>query len=276
MTMAEQLKLFEMPERITMRRKPTNKESEFLNKFKPKNGSDECYTPPEVFEVVKNYVFSVIGGEVDYIRPFKPNGDFTSENYDNKIVIDNPPYSIISKIIQWYNEHNIRYFLFCNHLTSTGLLKYDCTILLTNAKITYANGAKVNTDFVTNIPEFYAYFDTKILLAGKLLALIDKVINKPKNKVCRFARAMNAARMGKYIVKGHDLMLSADEILIAPTFVQNKIFGGAFYIEPLALKWLKEDIARIKSAEAETETETETEAETETETKWLNIYGYNY
>ena len=60
-TQPEQLKLFELPDKITMGRKHTTNQSDFINKFKPKNGSDECYTPPAVFDVVKNYVFSVIG-----------------------------------------------------------------------------------------------------------------------------------------------------------------------------------------------------------------------
>jgi hypothetical protein len=64
-------------------------------------------------------------------------------------VIDNPPFSIFAEIRRWYQERGIRYFLFAPHLTLFSS-RVDDTAVIVNVTITYENGAKVNTAFVTN------------------------------------------------------------------------------------------------------------------------------
>ena len=60
-------------EYCTLRRKDTKTPKEFINKFKPVNGSDECYTPPPVFECVYNYVRELFPqfNNMENLRPFK-------------------------------------------------------------------------------------------------------------------------------------------------------------------------------------------------------------
>lgn len=66
---------------------------QFVEKFKRKKTTDDCYTPTYIYEVVKNYVINRYGiNESDIIRPFYPNKDYKKENYINKVVIDNPPF----------------------------------------------------------------------------------------------------------------------------------------------------------------------------------------
>ena len=43
----------------------------FVDKFKPKLTTDDCYTPPEVYEVVKNWACAKYGIDpAKIVRPF--------------------------------------------------------------------------------------------------------------------------------------------------------------------------------------------------------------
>lgn len=64
------------------------------------------------------------------------------------IVVDNPPFSILAEIRKFYNEKGIRYFLFAPSLT---FFNTDSTAVCTNISVTYENGARVNTSFITNM-----------------------------------------------------------------------------------------------------------------------------
>lgn len=123
----------------------------FVKKFEQKKTTDDCYTPNEVYDAVLNYVQSNVDlGDAEIVRPFYPNGDYENYDYkDNTVVIDNPPFSIISKIVRFYETKNIRYFLFAPHLTLFGIPA--STYIITDYQIIYENGANVNTDFVSNL-----------------------------------------------------------------------------------------------------------------------------
>lgn len=89
-----------------------------------------------------------------FVRPFVPDGDYQSFDYaPDAIVVDNPPFSILSKIQQFYTQHNIKFFLFAPSLTIFNSFSADAGIcaICTGATITYDNGAKVKTSFVTNL-----------------------------------------------------------------------------------------------------------------------------
>lgn len=78
---------------------------DFVEKFKPKKTTDDCYTPPEIYETVKEWVLEKFpdwqGRPI--VCPFYPGGDFEHFDYpDNCVVIDNPPFSIYAKIVRWY------------------------------------------------------------------------------------------------------------------------------------------------------------------------------
>ena len=131
----------------------TKEYQDFVNKFKPKKTTDDCCTPPNVYEAVKDWTVKKYDLEgMKILRPFWPGADYTAENYDEDIVvIDNPPFSILTKICKFYMERNIPFFLFAPALTlfsiGTGLANY----VATGATITYDNGAVVKTSFVTNL-----------------------------------------------------------------------------------------------------------------------------
>ena len=88
-----------------------------------------------------------------FLRPFYPGGDYENYNYEGGIVVDNPPFSIITKIVNFYVAKGIRFFLFAPGLTSIIQLSDICTTLIADAKITYENGAIVSTSFVTNLDD---------------------------------------------------------------------------------------------------------------------------
>jgi hypothetical protein len=124
----------------------------FVEKFKPKKTTDDCYTPAPIYEAVLSWVidrYRIDPGKVD--RPFWPGGDYESFVYtQGGCVVDNPPFSLLAQIIDFYNENKIKYFLFAPYLTNfQGAEK--CCHVVAPCRITYENGAQVNTSFVTNL-----------------------------------------------------------------------------------------------------------------------------
>ena len=125
---------------------------EFTEKFKPKLTTDDCYTPVEVYEAVLGWLREKVDIEgCNIVRPFCPGGDY--EAYDYKVgdvVVDNPPFSILARILRFYQDIGIRFFLFGPQLTlfssSSSLTYIPC-----GYQIVYANGAKVNTGFISNL-----------------------------------------------------------------------------------------------------------------------------
>lgn len=124
----------------------------FVEKFKPKKTTDDCYTPPEIYEVVKDYVCNRWGVDPEaVVRPFWPGADF--ENYDypeGAVVIDNPPFSILSKIKRFYLNRGIPFFLFAPSLTLlSGSIDEELNHIICDCNLIYENGAHVPTSFVT-------------------------------------------------------------------------------------------------------------------------------
>lgn len=78
----------------------------FVEKFVPKKTTDECYTPALVYEAVRGWAverYGLQGREI--VRPFYPGGDYERAEYPaGCVVIDNPPFSMISKICAFYQK----------------------------------------------------------------------------------------------------------------------------------------------------------------------------
>lgn len=143
--------------------KPVNKTVEefedykgFVEKFKPKKTTDDCYTPPAVYAAVLEWVKEEIGipDGLEVIRPFYPGGNYQAENYADKVVIDNPPFSILSEIVRFYHARGIPFFLFAPRMTCLSGEKAgmeNLTAVFGCKDITYENGANVPTAFLTNM-----------------------------------------------------------------------------------------------------------------------------
>ena len=143
----------------------------FVDKFAVKKTTDDCYTPPNVYEAVADWVakeYNLDKGK--FVRPFYPGGDYQKENYASDcVVVDNPPFSILAEILRWYAERDVKFFLFGPTLT---LFTADhdkiCTVCTGNT-VTFENGAKVNIGFKTNLENGIA-----VRTAPELTEAIDK------------------------------------------------------------------------------------------------------
>ena len=146
----------------------------FTDKFKRKLTTDDCYTPENIYAAIKDWAVDHYGlGDAQILRPFFPGGDYEHEDYpEGCVVIDNPPFSILSKICRFYMEHGIRFFLFAPALTLFSVAAGACNYLPIGADITYENGAGINTAFVTNLGEFK--IETSPELYAQIKAINDK------------------------------------------------------------------------------------------------------
>ena len=151
---------------------------EFVDKFKPKLTTDDCYTPKNVYEAVKAWVVRHYHLEdAEIVRTFWPGGDYRGVEYPKScVVIDNPPFSILSDICRFYQEQGVRYFLFAPALTLFSTASGGCNYVLASAAVTYENGAVVNTGFITNLGEW------KIETAPDLYQLVKAADDENRSK----------------------------------------------------------------------------------------------
>ena len=149
---------------------------EFLEKFKLKKTTDDCYTPAPVYDRVAQYVAETYGvNPSSFIRPFYPGGDYQNENYPKGcVVVDNPPFSIMAEILNFYNERGIRFFLFAPTLTLFSSSSSSCTALPCTCAVIYENGASVNTSFLTNLEPKHI----RLRSAPKLQAMVQEGIDE--------------------------------------------------------------------------------------------------
>ena len=165
---------------------------EFVDKFKPKRTTDDCYTPPEIYEVVLNWAkkhLPIEGREI--VRPFYPGGDYQAYNYpENCVVIDNPPFSIFTKICDWYNEHGISFLLFAPGLTS---IRRGLTFIGLSTSVVFENGALVSTSFVTNMMgDILATSEPE--LCRELRRVVDMLRKKQKKELRKYSFPPNVLR----------------------------------------------------------------------------------
>lgn len=130
--------------------------SAFVDKFKLKLTTDDCYTPHAIYAAVQGWVFEHYGlaDDTKIVRPFWPGANYRATDYpDGCVVIDNPPFSILSEIEQYYLSRNINFFLFAPALTCFKPYK-GLKYVLIDESVVYENGAEVATAFVTNMGDW--------------------------------------------------------------------------------------------------------------------------
>lgn len=127
---------------------------DFVEKFKPKKTTDDCYTPPLVYDAVRDWACQEYGIDPSCIvRPFYQGGDYERFEYPSGcVVLDNPPFSIFSRICEFYLDRNIPFFLFAPSLTafSGRNIVMRMNHIICDAAIEYENGAVVRTSFATS------------------------------------------------------------------------------------------------------------------------------
>jgi hypothetical protein len=165
-------------------------------------------------------------------------------------VVDNPPFSILSKIIDFYQQRNIRFFLFAPALTAIGAVKNrnGITFVNANALIIYENGAKICTGFVTNLsPELI--FSTCPSLKNKIKTIQE---SRPKKKRARIEYSSNIfSTKVSQAVTDVEFFIRRDE---TSPMKDSKFFGGAFLISTEKAKQIEQlnlEAKRIDKAKTE-------------------------
>lgn len=214
--------------------------TQFVSKFKPKKTTDDCYTPPAIYEAVKNWAvreYKLEGKNI--VRPFYPGGDY--EHYPYKpedVVIDNPPFSILAKILDWYRERNIPFFLFAPGLTFFAHLKRG-TLIITACDITYDNSANVETGFITNMDDcavrIAPTLAEKIRAANKLNRKPEKPRYKYPDNLLTYSACQLSVIIGKPDYKIYRDEVSPVQTLDSQRPMKKSIFGhGAFISDRVA------------------------------------------
>lgn len=213
----------------------------FVEKFKPQKTTDDCYTPENVYQVVADWVTATYGDAQPFVRPFWPGGDYERAEYPaGCAVVDNPPFSILAKIVRFYQARHIRFFLFAPTLTLFTCYAADVCFIPCGAKITYANGANVNTSFITNMD------DARLQTAPGLYQAVkvendknEKARTKDLPKYSYPDHVLTAAAAYQFSHYGVDFRLEKDEC----TFIRamdtqraegKACFGGALLLNQRA------------------------------------------
>lgn len=184
----------------------------FLERFKPRRTTDDCMTPPAVYQAVLDWVDANLmpldGTEI--IRPFWPGGDYENAEYPpGCVVIDNPPFSILSSIRRFFASRGIRYFLFAPGTTLGPAKGVTDTVVVCGIAVEYENGAKITTSFVTNIDAD----DSEILVAGSLAKTLRKAVTESRKSSALLKQSLppnvtSSARLQKIARGGIDLRIS--------------------------------------------------------------------
>ena len=210
----------------------------FTEKFKPKLTTDDVYTPDNIYCAVRNFAVEHYGLDgARIIRPFYPGADYKSADYPaGCVVIDNPPFSILSEICAWYDEHGVCYFLFAPGLTLYSINGGKCNYLPIGLTVMFSNGASIAVSFVTNLgpwkveicPELYraldeandenlkaqhadlpvySYPDAVLTVAANKLAKYGQTMQITAT-ACSFTRALDAQRETGKAIYGAGFLLS--------------------------------------------------------------------
>lgn len=200
----------------------------FTQKFEAKRTTDDCYTPTDVFEVVLNYVnekCDLSGMEI--IRPFYPGGDYEAIEYpDNCVVIDNPPFSIISKIAKFYIAKKVRFFLFAPHLTLFSS-DIDCTHIVCGAHITYENKAYINTSFLSNM-----FGNAKVIGDVELRERLDRIECEKKISLPKYEypnNVLTVSNVTKLIDRGVSFRVDKSDTAHCRSLDSQKKHGKALF-----------------------------------------------
>lgn len=181
------------------------------------------------------------------VRPFYPGGDYESFDYsDGKVVVDNPPFSILSKICTFYRDRGIPFFLFAPCLTIfTSTSRNGAHMLVTDCAIEYANGAIVNTSFVTS------FGDDLIRTAPDLTKLVNDTVKRVRREsrkhLPKYAyppELLTVTRLNKVGKAGVDFRVKASDVAFTPRLASQKamkkaIFGGGYLMSEAKAAELK-------------------------------------
>ena len=214
---------------------------DFVEKFKSKKTTDDCYTPPMVYDAILGWAVEEYGFSPEQVvRPFMPGGDFENFRYpDGCVVLDNPPFSILSKIVDFYISRNIKFFLFAPSLTAFSRKKNVMKInhIIGDHEIVYENGAAVKTAFVTNLSDGIIA-QTAPELSARIDTAMHEVLKSTKKELPKYSYSPNiltAAMLQKLGRYGVDYKLKACDCVPISALDSQRAEGKAIFGSGLLL-----------------------------------------
>ena len=222
----------------------TEEYEDFLEKFKLKKTTDDCYTPGKVYDAIADWVANEYQLDRDhFVRPFYPGGNYQKEKYKPAdIVVDNPPFSILAEILKWYTGKGIKFFLFSPALTlfSSSSSSSSCAIG-TGVDIVYENKASISTSFITNLEEGIRFRSAPTLYTAVKMAM-DEVLKETRRELPRYLypdEVMTATKLSYFSKYGVDFSVKRDEseqinALDAQRAAGKTIFGKGYLISKRA------------------------------------------
>lgn len=220
--------------------------------------TDDCITPEAVYEAVLDWAKHEygIGPDTRILRPFWPGRDYQQEDYGGDcVVIDNPPFSIISQIVRWYEARGVRYFLFAPGLILFNAAKDFNNVghVIIHTTVEYKNGARVATGFVTNLSDARVHVSRRLDQAIQEAQKQGQPNNAPTARKCIAwpDEIINAARL-RMIAPYTELKIGKDECASISNLGNAKthIFGGGLLVSERVAARIK--AARVKAAQAKT------------------------
>ena len=243
--------------RSGVRNKKSNTYEEFVDKFKHKKTTDDCYTPPTVYNAILEWVRKKCDIEgKNIVRPFYPGGDY--ENYPympDDVVVDNPPFSILSKICRFYLDRHIPYFLFGPHLTLfSSKLSHTVIVVGSRGNIKYENGAIVATGFLSNM-----FGDVAAMTAPDLAEDIrkaqDEAKSSPLPKYVYPDNVVSVSLLEKIVNGNAEILIRNDECVKISKLDSQTAYKKACFGSALLVSDRKSEEARRKSEEARRKSE---------------------
>lgn len=205
----------------------------FVAKFERKRTSDDCYTPPEVYDIVRGWLAEQVDlNGCDVVRPFWPDTDYKQVEYPpGCVVVDNPPFSRFAEIVRWYLERGVRFFLFAQHKTIFAL-DAPYTRLVCGADVIYENGAAVRTSFASNL-----FGDVLAMSVPDLYERLE-ALNRSRNPLPRYhypAHLLTFSDVARCSVHGVALSIPRSEAafvrrLDSQQASKRGIYGGGFLL----------------------------------------------
>ena len=247
---------------------------EFIDKFKAKKTTDDCYTPAVIYEAVAKWVENEYHvSRKDFVRPFYPGGDYKAEKYPKGcIVVDNPPFSILAEILNFYKENGVRFFLFAPTLTLFSSSSSSSTALPCGAMVIYENGASVSTSFLTNLEDRDIRFKSCPSLYQAVQAASDEYAKELHKELPKYSypdyvvTAAFVKRLSKY---GIDFSVRVDQSCAISSLDSQKdtkkaIYGNGYLVSEKAAA----EKAAAEKAAAEKAAAEKAAAEKAAATRW--------
>lgn len=220
----------------------------FLQKFEAKKTTDDCYTPAAVYQAVLDWAvseYNLQGRRV--VRPFYPGSDYQAFDYQpGDVVIDNPPFSIMTKIVRFYEAKGVDFLLFAPSLTLFGVRAK--TSIVTYADVIYENSAKVSTSFVTSLDNAACVRTAPALKRAIRDANVSKAKTLPKYAYPD--ELISAALLNKITAVPFAVphgCASFTRVLDSQREAKKQVFGGGFLIDSQSAAELR--AAELRAAE---------------------------